>query len=451
MNKMKKYKLREAIIDLLLRIDRDSGYSHLLIDNEIKSRKISPKDGALLTEIVYGTVQRKLTLDYYLDAFIDKKKKIQPWVQMLLRMSVYQLVFLDRVPDHAVIHEAVDIGKERGHKGIASFVNGVLRNIQRKGIPDTTELESPSKQLSMETSHPEWLVDRWFGMYGYEITKAMCFANLERKPLSIRVQPLKITRENAMDELDKLGFETRQSRLSDQGIIIDKGNILQTELFQGGYVTIQDQCSMLAVETLKAEPGMEVLDACSAPGGKATHIAEKMNNRGFINAYDLHAKKVRLIKEKAAILHLSIIEANQGDARKLHELHADESFDRILIDAPCSGLGVIRSKPDIKYNKTEKDIHQLAQIQSTILDEVAPLLKKGGMLVYSTCTVDKRENNDVVDMFLKQHSDYQIDPDFFEDVPGVLRNTEGCTASGLQIFPHTINTDGFFMTRFIKN
>ncbi|WP_174613220.1 16S rRNA (cytosine(967)-C(5))-methyltransferase RsmB [Virgibacillus ihumii] len=448
---MKKYKLREAIIDLLLRIDRDSGYSHLLIDHEIKSRNLSQRDGALLTEIVYGTVQRKLTLDYYLNAFVDNKKKIQPWVQMLLRMSVYQLEFLDRVPDHAVINEAVEIGKERGHKGIASFVNGVLRSIQRKGVPDMAELESRSKRLSIKTSHPEWLVNRWIKMYGYENTTSMCVANLERKPLSVRIQPLKTTREAAMDELSGLGFELRPSQVSDQGIIINKGNILQTELFKGGYVTIQDQSSMLAVEMLKAEPGMEVLDACSAPGGKATHIAEKMDNQGFINAYDLHAKKVNLIKEKATMLHLSIIEANQGDARNLDKLHAQESFDRILIDAPCSGLGVIRGKPDIKYNKTEKDIEQLAQIQSAILDKVAPLLKKGGLLVYSTCTVDKRENDDVVNAFLQSHDNYQIDPGFYEDIPIVLRDTEGCTETGLQIFPHTINSDGFFVTRFKNN
>ncbi|WP_077326094.1 16S rRNA (cytosine(967)-C(5))-methyltransferase RsmB [Virgibacillus siamensis] len=447
---MKKYNLREAIIDLLLRIDRDSGYSHLLIDHEINSRKISPKDGALLTEIVYGTIQRKMTLDYYLDAYLNNKKKIQPWVYMLLRMSIYQMVFLDKVPDHAVIHEAVEIGKERGHKGIASFVNGVLRNFQRKGIPDMSDVKCASKRLSIETSHPEWLINRWVDMYGFETTKAMCHANLTRKPLSIRVQPLKITREKVMDELTRLGFEIRQSPLSDQGIIIDKGNILHTDLFKEGYVTIQDQSSMLAGDMLQAEPGMEVLDACSAPGGKATHIAETMENQGFINAYDLHQKKVRLIKEKAMLLDLTIIEANQGDARKLQQVHKEETFDRILIDAPCSGLGVIRGKPDIKYNKTEKDIHQLTQIQSDILDEAAPLLKKGGLLIYSTCTVDTSENNEVVHAFLEQHPEFQIDQSLFEDIPGVLSGTEGCTDAGVQLFPQTLSTDGFFLTRFIK-
>ncbi|SEQ59932.1 16S rRNA (cytosine967-C5)-methyltransferase [Virgibacillus subterraneus] len=447
---MSNYQVRKAIVDLLLRIEQDSGYSHLLINNEIKSRKIEPKDESLLTEIVYGTIQRKLTLDYYLAAFIDKKKKIQPWVRMVLRMSVYQMTFLNKVPDHAVIHEAVEIAKTRGHKGIASFVNGVLRSVQRKGVPDTSTIESTSKRISIETSHPEWLVERWISMYGNDITRDMCQANLKRKALTVRVQPLKISRQKALDELDKLGFETRESEFSSQGIIIDKGNILKTALFSEGYLTIQDQTSMLVAEMLHPKPGMDVLDACSAPGGKVTHIAEKMENKGSIDAYDLHAKKTKLIEDKAAVLDLTIIDAKQGDARKLQEKHAKESFDRILVDAPCSGLGVIRGKPDIKYNKQEKDIYQLSEIQSDILEHIAPLLKKGGLLIYSTCTVDKKENEDVVEAFLEKNSDFILDTSLFEDLPAMITGSPGITEMGLQIYPQTFYTDGFFLTRLTK-
>ncbi|MBP1950713.1 16S rRNA (cytosine(967)-C(5))-methyltransferase RsmB [Virgibacillus litoralis] len=447
---MSNYQVRKAIVDLLLRIEQDSGYSHLLINNEIKSRKIEPKDESLLTEIVYGTIQRKLTLDYYLGAFIDKKKKIQPWVRMVLRMSVYQMTFLNKVPDHAVIHEAVEIAKTRGHKGIASFVNGVLRSVQRKGVPDTSTIESNSKRISIETSHPEWLVERWISMYGNDITRDMCHANLKRKALTVRVQPLKISRQDAMDELDKLGFETRESEFSSQGIIIDKGNILKTTLFSEGYLTIQDQTSMLVAEMLHVKPGMDVLDACSAPGGKVTHIAEKMENQGSIDAYDLHAKKTKLINDKAAILDLTIIDAKQGDARKLQEKYEDESFDRILVDAPCSGLGVIRGKPDIKYNKQENDIYQLSEIQSDIMEHIAPLLKKGGLLIYSTCTVDKNENEDVVEAFLEKNSDFILDTSLFEDLPEIITGSPGITEMGLQIYPQTFYTDGFFLTRLTK-
>ncbi len=295
-------------------------------------------------------------------------------------MSVYQMQFLDRVPDHAIIHEAAEIAKHRGHKGIASFVNGVLRSVQRNGVPDTSKIEDDAKRLAVETSHPEWLIRRWVDMYGWRVTEDMCHANSSQKPMSVRVQPLKISRDRAMDELHELGFETRESGFSGQGIIIDKGNILKTWLFDEGYVTIQDQSSMLVTEMLQAEPGMAVLDACSAPGGKVTHTAEKMENKGSVAAYDLHAKKAKQIRQKADQLGLTIINAKQGDARKLQTEHKQESFDRILVDAPCSGFGVIRGKPDIKYNKQEKDIHQLAQIQADILEQVAPLLKKADCL-----------------------------------------------------------------------
>ncbi|MFD2760500.1 16S rRNA (cytosine(967)-C(5))-methyltransferase RsmB [Lentibacillus juripiscarius] len=444
---MQSFKVRETIVELLTRIEQDSGYSHLLIDHEIKSKSIPSKDAALLTEIVYGTVQMQITLDYYLSPFLQTKKKIQPWIRNLLRMSVYQMQFLDRVPDHAIIHEAAEIAKHRGHKGIASFVNGVLRSVQRNGVPDTSKIEDDAKRLAVETSHPEWLIRRWVDMYGWRVTEDMCHANSSQKPMSVRVQPLKISRDRAMDELHELGFETRESGFSGQGIIIDKGNILKTWLFDEGYVTIQDQSSMLVTEMLQAEPGMAVLDACSAPGGKVTHTAEKMENKGSVAAYDLHAKKAKQIRQKADQLGLTIINAKQGDARKLQTEHKQESFDRILVDAPCSGFGVIRGKPDIKYNKQEKDIHQLAQIQADILEQVAPLLKKGGLLIYSTCTVDKDENEHLVESFLAQHPEFVLDETFFGELPPMIQQSPGQSATGLQLFPQTFSTDGFFLTR----
>src|SRR5699024_574568 len=293
--------IRDVILDLLIRIEQQKSYSHLLIDQEIKAQSLSSKDERFLTEIVYGTMQRKITLDYYLEPFLNTRKKLAAWVRMLLRMSVYQMVYLDKVPDHAVIHEAVEIAKKRGHKGIASLVNGVLRNVQRKGLRNpATEITHTSKRISVETSHPEWLVRRWLKMYGKDVTEEMCRASLKQKPMAVRIQPLRITREAAKQELLKNGFEGKDSLFSDQGIVIQKGNILQSPLVSSGMVSIQDQSSMLATEMLAVQPGMRIPDACSAPGGKTTHIAEKMQNKGVIRAHDLHAKKVQLVDKKAA-------------------------------------------------------------------------------------------------------------------------------------------------------
>lgn len=445
-----KFKLRKTILDLLMRIDEDSGFSHLIIDHEINRRNIEPKDQALLTEVVYGTMERKMTLDFFLEPFI-KNKKIDSWVRMLLRMSVYQMIYLDKVPTYAIIHEAVEIAKRRGHRGIGSFVNGVLRNVERKGVRDTKEIKDKVKRLAIETSHPEWLVKRWIKHYGFQLTKEMCEANLERKPIAVRVQPLKISREKAIEQLTEQGFQVSPSTFSKQGIIIKQGNILTSDLFVNGMITIQDQSSMLVAEMLDVKSDMKVLDTCSAPGGKATHIAEKMENKGLVCAYDFHSKKINLVNKQAERLHLSIIEAKQGDARDLQNAHESESFDRILVDAPCSGLGVVRSKPDIKYNKQTEDITRLANIQFDILNSVASLLKKEGLLIYSTCTVDVEENETVVRKFLEKNSDYKVDEKFFKTLPTVFKQYVGLTEYGLQIFPQTFQTDGFFLTRLKKN
>ncbi|WP_042223815.1 16S rRNA (cytosine(967)-C(5))-methyltransferase RsmB [Oceanobacillus manasiensis] len=447
---MNNYQLRNTILDILIRIEKDNGFSHLLIDNELRKQSIQAKDEGLLTEVVYGTMQYKLTLDYYLESFIDQRKKLDLWVHMLLRMSVYQMVYLDKIPDHAIIHEAVEIAKSRGHKGIASLVNGVLRTIQRKGVPSTSLIEDSVKRLSIETSHPEWLVGRWVNTYGFETVKEMCETNITRKHTAIRVQPLRIARNEAMDRLREEGYEVKPSSLSSQGIIVSKGNILRSSLFKKGEVTIQDQSSMLVGELLQAQSGMHVLDACSAPGGKATHIAEKMQNEGRIDAYDLHKKKAKRIEYKASDLGLSIIHASPQDARNLQDVHEVESFDRILVDAPCSGLGVMRGKPEIKYHKQEADIKRLAGIQLDILESTAPLLKKNGLLIYSTCTVEASENEGVVKSFLANNPDYIVDEDFFEELPASLKKAKGITEYGLQLFPQDEDTDGFFLTRIKK-
>lgn len=447
---MKSSQLRRNILEVLLRVEKDSGFSHLLLNQEINAKTLSSKDEALFTQIVYGTLERKLTLDYYLKQFIDPNKKIEAWVKTLLRMSLYQMIYLDKVPDHAVIHEAVEIAKEKGHKGIQGFVNGVLRSVQRNGVADLSGIDQPLERLSIETSHPLWLVEHWVNQYGFETTETICRANLKKKSIAVRVQPLKASRNAVMQQLEKEGFEVQASELSEQGIIIRKGNILTSELFQKGMLTIQDQSSMLVGEMIKAGPGMTVLDSCSAPGGKATHIAEKMQDIGMIRAHDIHKKKVKLITEKAKTLGLTIIHAEQGDARKLKEKYQEADFDRILVDAPCSGLGVIGSKPEIKYEKSLEDIDRLHVIQLDILNSVADLLKAGGLMIYSTCTIEKAENEQVVEEFLRMNPNFEIDESFFKELPETLQASLGITNYGLQLFPHTHQTDGFFLSRLKK-
>lgn len=442
--------IRHIALDLLLRIEKQGSFSHLLISNTLQKKKLTNVDEKLLTELVYGTLERKLTLDYYLEHFVQKRKKIEDWVWMLLRLSVFQIVYLEKVPEYAIINEAVEIAKKRGHKGVTSFVNGVLRNVVRNGVPDFSTIENPLKRLAIETSHPEWLIERWVTQFGFDVTEKMCKANLERKPVSIRVNRIRMTRDELIDKLQNQGISATFSKYTNDGIIIQDGNVLKTDYIDKGYATIQDQSSMLAVLSLQIEPNMKVLDTCSAPGGKATYIGELMNNTGEIYAYDLHQNKTKLIEKNAERLGLTNIKVGQHDARKLQSTHPEKSFDRILIDAPCSGLGVIRTKPDIKYEKELKDIEKLHEVQFSILEHVAPLLKDDGKLIYSTCTVEKLENDEVIKKFLNNNEHFEVDQTFLNEMKQIAIEDIAISEFGVQIFPHSINSDGFYISRIVR-
>lgn len=439
--------LRKTALELLTRIEKENSFSHLLISDTIDNSALNPQDENLLVEIVYGTIERKITLNYFLSPFINKNKKMDPWILTLLQMSVYQMKYLDKVPDYAIINEAVEIAKHKGHRGTGALVNGILRSLQRKGVPKFEAIKDKTERLAIETSHPKWLVDLWIQDYGFELTKKICESNLVRKPMTLRTQILKNNRTELINQLANIDIEARKSSITEQGVIIDSGNVIKTSVIGLGNATIQDESSMLVSELLNVEPGMKVLDCCSAPGGKTTHIAELMNDQGEIIAHDLHQKKINLVKNHANRLNLSSITATPEDARELTKVHQHQSFDRILIDAPCSGLGVIRSKPDIKYNKTKADVEKLQSVQQDILNEVSQLLNKDGQIIYSTCTINTLENDQVIKKFLTKHPEYEIDPNFTKDLPKEVIENSRITDYGIQLFPFTINSDGFFMTR----
>lgn len=445
---MSKYQLRTKTLEVLVRVGDSGAFSHLIIDQTLQQMSWSKQDQALFTELVYGTLQYKLTLNYFLQHFIDRKKKVKNWVKRLLYLSFYQMYYLDKIPDHAIIHEAVEIAKQKGHQGIGKFVNGVLRETQRQGFPDFDQIDDPIERLAIETSHPSWLVERWIDAYGVEKARSICLANLQTKPINIRVNRLKASRDQVMEQLTADGYHVEASLFSEQGIIVEKGHILSHQLFKSGTFSIQDQSSMLVVEMMDIKPDQQVLDACSAPGGKATHIGEKLNNTGHVYAYDLHEKKVNLVQRKAEELGLINIRTKALDGRLLSNEYEPGTFDRILIDAPCSGFGVIRGKPDIKYSRTADDVEALAQIQYDLLEKITPLLKKNGKLLYSTCTIDPTENEAVITEFLMTyHQSFEIDPDFFEQLPEFLKKGQGISQVGLQIFPDDYHSDGFFITR----
>ncbi|WP_053366146.1 16S rRNA (cytosine(967)-C(5))-methyltransferase RsmB [Bacillus sp. FJAT-27245] len=444
----KRKNVRETALDLLEAIEKNQAYSNLLLHHTIEKNQLPQKDIGLLTELTYGTLQRSMTLDYYLAPFLKNPRKIERWVIHLLKVTVYQMVYLDKIPDRAAIFEAVEIAKKRGHKGIASMVNGILRSIQREGVPSVEEIQDRTVRLAIETSHPEWLVKRWISQFGFEKTKEMCEINLTAPLQTGRVNLSKISRDECVTLLEGEGFMVEASPVIPEAVRSLKGNLASSKAFRDGLITIQDESSMLAAYALGVRRDEKVLDACAAPGGKSTHIAEKMAGTGNVVSLDLHEHKVKLVQENADRLDLPNIEAMALDSRSAKDRFEPESFDRILLDAPCSGLGVMRRKPDMKYTKKEEDLGRLEKIQQELLDSVAPLLKKGGILVYSTCTVDKGENHRSVTEFLKRHPEYESDNGLADRMPEAVRPlVDGCE---LQIMPQDFGSDGFYIASLRK-
>jgi 16S rRNA (cytosine967-C5)-methyltransferase len=440
---MAKKKVREVALDILLQIEKNGAYSNLLLNSSIEKNDIDRKDVGLLTELVYGTIQRKDTLEFFLAPFVKKRNKLEPWVMPLLRMSLYQIVYLDRIPERAAIHEAVEIAKRRGHKGVSALVNGVLRSIQREGIPSLDEITDEIKRISIATSHPKWLVEEWAKQYGIEVTKQMCEVNLLPPVSSARVNTMVASVDEMITSLTEAGLEVEKGALAEDAIVLKSGNVAHTEAFKKGHLSIQDESSMLVARALGIEEGDRILDSCAAPGGKTSHIAELLKGSGQVVSLDLHPHKVKLIREQAKRLHLENVEAKVLDARKVSEEFENESFDKILVDAPCSGFGVIRRKPDIKLGKEKQDIQNLSRIQRAILEEIAPLVKKGGKLVYSTCTIEYDENKGVIASFLENHPEFEWDTTLKERLPHEVR--ELIEDGQVQILPHQFLTDGFYI------
>lgn len=448
---VKKGNVREAALDILLKIKNNQAYSNLLLNETIKKENVPAIDVPLLTEIVYGTIQYQKKLDYYLQEYSKKPlSKLEDWVLVLLRLTVYQLVHLDRVPDHAAINEAVEIAKRRGHRGISGMTNGILRSLLRNPLPDTSSIEDDVTRLAIEASHPEWLIKRWITQYGYEQTASIAFANLTHPTHAVRVNRTLATKSDVIQSLRNDGLDVTESPYIDECLYVKKGSLAKTDAFQKGSISIQDEGSMLVALALDPQGGERILDACAAPGGKSTHIAERMDNTGEVVSVDIHQHKVKLIQEQTKRLHLSIVNGEVADARKLQEKYETESFDRILVDAPCSGFGVIQRKPDLKWSKREEDVHRLSEIQQSIINAVWPLLKKGGLLVYSTCTIDREENENVVTEFVSRTNGASFDSHLLDRIPVIIANKKKKNLGYFQLFPGEFQTDGFFIAAIVK-
>ena len=414
----------------------NQAYSNIALNKHLKGSQLSAADKGLVTELVYGTVARKLTLEWYLSHFIEDRDKLDNWLYVLLLMSVYQLQYLDKLPDHAVVNEAVELAKLR-KKGSEKLVNAVLRRILREGLPDIASIKRKNKRDSIAYSLPVWLVSKLKEEYGEERSQAIFESLLKRNKASIRVTDL-----SRKEEIKTL-LSASDSILSNTGLVKEQGYFAGHHLFAEGAITIQDESSQLVAPTLHLQGEEKVLDACAAPGGKTVHIASYLTT-GQVTALDLYDHKLNLIQENAQRLGVADrVRTEKLDARKVHDFFGQNCFDRILVDAPCSGIGLLRRKPDIKYNKETADFMSLQEIQLEILGSVCQTLRKGGIITYSTCTIVSEENFQVVQTFLERHPEFE-QVKLEHECKDILK--DGC----ILITPELYGSDGFFISQFRK-
>ncbi len=437
--------VRQLASEILLKIDTRGAYADLLLDHTFKSTALGERDRALLTEITYGTLRWRGKIDAYLSRQLRRPLiEVDPFVKNLLRITLYQLLFLDRIPPYAAVNEAVELAKNRSGVGKGRFVNGILRKFLRSNrqLAESGLTKSSVAAMTVENSHPEWLARRWVEQFGYQNAAALMRANNERPPLAVRVNLRRTSREALLERLSQSGISAESTQRSPQGIIITSGGALERiAAFQEGLIQAQSEASQLVAFLLAPQAGERILDACAAPGGKTTHIAELMEDSGEIVAVDVSAKGIDKIRDNFTRMGLTSIRAVRADVTYDLPHRYRVLYDRILVDAPCSGFGTLRSHPEIKWQRNDKDITRLGRLQATILCRVASLLKPGGILVYSTCTLIREENEEVVKNFLLANRQFELRKAASYLPPAAKSMVQDDFFLAL---PHRDDTDGFF-------
>ena len=428
--------VRKLALECLLKLDRGPHTIASVVDRQLRNTSLSNVDAALLTELVYGVLRWRGRLDWVLSQLV--KRQPDNSVQNILRLGLYQLLLMDKVPEHAAIYETVALCR----KHQKAFVNAVLRNAQRK----QGAFEYPSDPVEYQAafhSYPRWLIERWFQAYGPEWTKAFCEASNRQALLDVRLNTLKADRQQVIDALQSEGCEIAPLPHAPDGVRIQQGPpISKLATFRRGWCTVQDEAAMLVTDILDPQPGETIVDVCAAPGGKTTHIAQRMQNKGHIIAIDQAEPRLRRLRENCRRLGVENVHTHTVDAQE--SIPDLLMADRVLVDVPCSGFGTLRRHPDIRWKRSGTQIEELAAMQLAILAASAGYLRSGGVLVYSTCTTERAENQQVVQAFLDHHASFHPEP--LESLPS-LSLEQGIW----QTFPHEHHMDGFFIARLRKD
>ena len=443
-------KAREVALKTLHRINNEGAYSNIALDEEISknAQKLNAKDIGLISEIVYGVITWKLTIDEIIKKYSKiRLKKISPWILDILRLSIYQIVFLDKIPKSAAVNEGVNLAKRYGHRSSSGFANAILRKVEKQDYEDFKNIKDEKERLSKQYSMPLWIIEELMGE-GLELEKIeeICISSNIRPKVSIRINTLKTNKEELKHILENENIKATDGILKDF-LVLDKAkNIEKLESFKNGLFTVQDEAAGLTSLILDPKKGESILDACSSPGGKTTYIAQLVENEGQIIAFDIHEHRTRLVEQNAKRLGVNIIETKVQDASKFEEKYVNK-FDKILLDVPCLGIGVLKRKPDIKWQKKKEDVKEISEIQYKILENCTKYLKPKGELVYSTCSILKEENENLIKRFLQKNKEFKlekienIEEEFFKKY---LKNEQF-----LQVYQNK-KTDGFFICKLLK-
>ncbi|MEM8780251.1 MAG: 16S rRNA (cytosine(967)-C(5))-methyltransferase [Cyanobacteria bacterium P01_G01_bin.49] len=448
MSLLKSTQSRQLALEIFRDIDRRNAYTDIALDRAFKKTDLSLSDRALCTELVYGIVRRQRTLDALIDQLGKKSSQQQPPdLRRILHLGLYQLRYLNNIPPSAAVNTCVELAKENQLKALAGVVNGILRQYIRLSHNDPLILpNNPVQKLGMLYSFPDWIIETWFQQWGEEITEKLCHWFNQSPTVDIRINPLQTTLEAVETKLHQANINvTRFANFPQSLRLRGKIGAIQTlPGFQSGEWTVQDSSAQLVSYLLNPQPGEIIIDGCAAPGGKTTHIAELMGDRGTIFACDRTASRLKKVQQNIQRLQLESIKIIEGDSRQLTQF--TKIADRVLIDAPCSGLGTLHRHPDIRWQQTPQKIQQLVKLQQELLAQAATWVKNQGVLVYATCTLNFLENEQIIEEFLANHSGWQIQPP-----PHNSLFTPFITSSGwLQVLPHQHHTDGFFIVKLKK-
>ena len=438
---------REHIVDLLIEIEKEESYAQLVLKRALG--EIDEKDRGFVTEVIYGTLKYQIKLDYILNQFSKTPiHRMKPLIRNVMRMSVYQMLYLDKVPTSAVINEAVKIAKKRKFHNLSGFVNGLLRNIdrQRAEIHYPNKDKDPVVAMSISYAIPEWIIEDWLKAYPKEEVEAICEALNERAEVCVRYNTLKVTEEQFKTALASEGITLKEGALLEEAYYL-KGvqNLQNYPSFKRGEWTVQDESAMLVAHVMAPQKGDKILDMCSAPGGKSIHMAELMKNEGQIVSCDVHAHKLELIAKNAERMGITIISPTLQDGT-VHNPDFVEAFDKVLLDAPCSGLGIMKRKPDIRGHKSKEGLLEIVALQKRLIQEGICYVKPGGRFLYSTCTISYEENEGMVSYIKSLGLELE---NIVDTIPNPLK--QAVKEKGMiQILPHMAHTDGFFIASFKK-